>query len=96
MRMAHVGENLVDYVIIAVGILALALTALALGAWRRTGDRRLLFVAAAFGIVVIKQVMTVYSIAYETIGHQDLEMYNSVLDLGVMGALVAPFIWRRP
>lgn len=74
------------------GLLSLVLAILAVGAWRRTGNRRLGFVAAAFFVFVVKSAVTAYSLWTGLIGHEDLELAGALLDLVVVGLLIAPFL----
>lgn len=81
------------------GLLSLVLTALALGAWRRTGNRKLAFVAAAFGVFVVKSALTAYSLWTGLIDHEDLELAGAMLDVVVVVLLIAPFlggVLRKP
>lgn len=74
------------------GLLSLVLAVLAIGAWRRTGNRRLGFVAAAFCVFVVKSAVTAYSIWTGFIRHEDLELAGALLDVVVVALLVAPFL----
>ena len=74
------------------GLLSLVLTALAVGAWRRTGNRKLAFVAGAFGLFFAKSVFTAYSLWTGFLGHEDLELAGAMLDVVIVGLLVAPFL----
>ncbi|HUR25913.1 MAG TPA: hypothetical protein VM327_07880 [Candidatus Thermoplasmatota archaeon] len=74
------------------GLLSLVLTALALGAWHRTGNRKLGFVAAAFWVFVIKAAVTAYSLWTSFLGHEDLELAGALLDVVIVVLLVAPFL----
>lgn len=93
--MAHPGTEFVHYIILAVGVLATALAAIAWAAHRRTKDVRLLWVGAAFVVFAAKEVVTGYAIVTESIAHESLELVNSLLDLVVLVLLVVPFLWRR-
>ena len=74
------------------GLLSLVLAGLAAGAWHRTGNRKLGFVAAAFWVFVVKAALTAYSLWTGFLGHEDLELAGAVLDVVVVVLLVAPFL----
>lgn len=78
--------------ILVAGAISLLLAALAVGAWRRTGNRKLAFVAAAFGVFFGKAILTAYSLATGFIGHEDLELVGALLDVIVVLLLVSPFL----
>ena len=75
-------------------VVSLVLMALAAAAWRKTGNRKLAFVTAAFGIFFAKSAVTAYSLATGAIGHEDLELAGAALDLSIVFLLVAPFLRR--
>lgn len=86
-----------DVAILLISLAAavsLALMLLAAGAWRRTGNRKLALVAAAFGVFCAKSILTAYSLATGLLGHEDLEVVGSGLDLAILSLLVAPFLRR--
>lgn len=89
--MAHPNETTGVAIIALVALASLLLTVLAAAAWRRTGNRKLAFVTAAFFVFFAKSVLTAYSVKTGFIGHEDLELLGSVADLGVVLLLVAPF-----
>jgi len=74
------------------GLLSLALTSLAAGAWNRTGNRKLGFVAAAFWVFFAKAALTAYSLWTGFLGHEDLELAGAMLDLLIVALLAAPFL----
>lgn len=97
--MAHPNEVVGVAIIAAVAAVSLALTALAFLAWRRSGNRKLAFVTAAFGLFFLKSVLTAYSVRTDFIVHEDLELVGALLDLIVVVLLLAPFagsLLRRP
>lgn len=77
------------------GLVSLVLAVLAAGAWRRTGNRKLAFVAAAFAVFVVKEAVTAYSLWSGAIGHEDLELVGAMLDVVVVLLLVTPFLGTR-
>jgi hypothetical protein len=74
------------------GLLSLVLASLAVGAWQRTGNRKLAFVAAAFWLFFLKSSLTAYSVWTGVIGHEDLELVGAVLDVAIVGLLIAPLL----
>lgn len=81
------------------GLISLGLAVLAVGAWRRTGNRKLGLVAAAFWVFVVKSALTAYSLWTGFLGHEDLELAGALLDVVVVVLLIAPFLGgalRRP
>jgi len=74
------------------GLLSLVLTSLAVGAWHRTGNRKLAFVAAAFWVFFAKSMLTAYSLWSGFLGHEDLELAGALLDVVIVALLVAPFL----
>ncbi|MFA5943439.1 MAG: DUF5985 family protein [Candidatus Thermoplasmatota archaeon] len=90
----HPSQAVVTAFIVAVHFISLILTVLAFAGWRRTGNRRLLFVGSAFLLFAIKSLLTAYSITTEFLHHEDLEAIGSMFDLAVVSLLVAPFLIR--
>jgi len=90
--MAHPNEVVAAVAIAAVALVSLALLVLALAARRRTGNRKLGFVAAAFAVFVLKSVVTAYAVATDAIHHEDLELLGSLAGLAVVLLLAAPFL----
>ena len=88
------------FIAVAASI-SLVLTGIAWGAYRRTGDRRLLYLLAAFALFATKSALTAYSLYLEEtdrllFGHEDLEALGAAFDLLVLLLLVAPLAARRP
>lgn len=90
-----------------VGGVALISLALATMAWRakqRTGNRKLLFVTAAFLVFAVKSLVTAAALLLEPdataiaagfqLTHGHLEFLNSALDLVIVFLLVVPFLRR--
>lgn len=78
--------------IVLAGLLSLVLASLAIGAWRRTGNRKLAFVAGAFGMFTVKSMVTAYSLWTGFIGHEDLELLGALLDVVIVVLLIAPLL----
>ena len=89
--MAHPNEMVGVAIIATVAVVSLLLTILAAAAWRRTGNRKLAFVTAAFFVFFAKSVLTAYSVETGFVGHEDLELIGALADLVVVLLLVAPF-----
>ncbi len=87
----HDQANTIALIALA-GLLSLVLAALAVGAWHRTGNRKLGLVAAAFGVFVAKSALTAYSIWTGFLRHEDLELVGALLDVVVVMLLIAPFL----
>lgn len=85
-------------VLSVVTVAMLFLTGLALRSWRRSGNARLAFVAAAFGLFAFKSALTAYALFTGAVPHEALELLNSVFDLGIAALLIAPILLppRRP
>jgi len=91
----HPSEQLAVLLILAVGAISLGLCVLALSALRRTGNRKLAWVAAAFAVFAAKGLVTALALAYHRVAHEHLELIGSGLDLLVVALLVVPFLLRR-
>jgi uncharacterized membrane protein YccC len=78
--------------ILLTSAVSLALALLALGAWKRTGNRKLVPVMLAFWIFFAKSVLTAYSLRTDFLRHEDLELAGSLLDLVIVLLLVSPFL----
>ncbi|MGQ0536172.1 MAG: DUF7471 family protein [Methanobacteriota archaeon] len=87
---------MVHYTDIAVGFSALSglisagLLVLAFAGWRRTRDRRLAFVAAAFTIFAAKSFVVAYSTLSGFLEHSEVEFVDAVADLATVLLLVTP------
>lgn len=92
--MAHPNEATAVALITAVAAVSLVLTVLAAASWRRSGNRKLAFVAAAFAVFFLKSAGTAYALATDAVAHEDLELLGSVGDLAAVLLLVAPFLSR--
>lgn len=90
--MTHPSESAASLVILLVGLVCLALLLLGVAAFRRTRNRKLLWLVAAFALFTIKSFLTSWALWAETIGHEYLELVMSLFDLGIVGMLVAPFL----
>lgn len=95
--MAHPNEAVGLAVIAVTAAASLVLAVMALAAWRRTGNRKLVPVMLAFGLFFAKSVLTGYSLHTGFLHHEDLELAGTLLDLLIVLLLVSPFVRiRRP
>jgi hypothetical protein len=78
--------------LLVTAVVSLALTALAAGAWHRTGNRKLVPVMVAFWTFFAKSALTAYSLHTDAIGHEDLEVLNGLFDLAIVAMLMSPFV----
>lgn len=79
---------------VAVGVIALGLGLVAVRAWQRVRDARLLYLVGAFGAFMLKAVVAVAA-GQRWIGHNASEITGSALDLTIVILLVAPFLHRQ-
>lgn len=77
-----------------VAAISFGLAVLAVLAARRSGSRRLAFVAAAFFTFAAKGSLTLWAIMSGGIGHETLEVVGAGFDLAVVILLVIPFLSR--
>jgi hypothetical protein len=92
--MAHPSEHAAFYIILAVALVSLVLTALAVAAWRRARNTKLLYVATAFLLFAVKSLVTAWALEYHSVAHEHLELIGSAFDLLIVSLLVAPFLVR--
>jgi|GEM_PF-7051733 len=78
----------------AVAVFALALTVIALLAWRRTGDRHMLVLAAAFGAFFSKGLALTIVLFLQLLGLTELFVLALTFDLFIL-ALFYGFTLRR-
>lgn len=90
--MAHPNEAAGLALIAVTALVSLVLALLAAGAWRRTGNRKLVPVMVAFWIFFVKSAVTGYSLKTDFLHHEDLELVGTLLDLLIVLLLMAPFV----
>ncbi|TLZ44048.1 MAG: hypothetical protein E6K19_05715 [Methanobacteriota archaeon] len=78
----------------AVSVFALALTVIAVLAFRRTRDAHLIFLAIAFGVFFLKGLLLTLFFFMNTIGLGGFFLLSGFLDLAVL-ALFYGFTLRR-
>ena len=78
----------------AVAVFALALTVIALLAWRRTGDRHMLVLAAAFGAFFAKGLTLTIALFLQVLTLTELFILALTFDLFIL-ALFYGFTLRR-
>jgi hypothetical protein len=90
--MAHPAESAASIIVLVVGIVTTILMVLALKARQRTGNRRLPFVAGAFGAFSVKSFLTAWALQTGSIAHEHLELVSSGFDLVIVVLLTIPFL----
>jgi hypothetical protein len=78
----------------AVSVFALALTVIAVLAFRRTRDVHLIFLAAAFGVFSVKGLLLTLLFFTSTVGLSAFFLLSGFLDLAIL-ALFYGFTLRR-
>jgi heme A synthase len=89
-----------------VGLVALGLAVMAWRARARSGNRQLLFVGAAFVVIVAKSLFSAWDVTTVTassplglpqhvVPHDYLELVLSLFDLLTIALLAAPFALKR-
>lgn len=78
----------------AVSVFALALTGIAIVAFRRTRDRHLIFLVAAFAVFFLKSLLLTLFIFSSIIGPAGLFLLTGFLDLAIL-TLFYGFTLRR-
>lgn len=79
---------------LTVGVISFCLAVLAFAAYRRSDDRRMLFVMGAFAAFAVKGILVFINWSVTIMSHNTLEVVRSALDLAVVLLLVAPFLKR--
>ncbi|HEY7587689.1 MAG TPA: hypothetical protein VIB49_02945 [Thermoplasmata archaeon] len=83
-----------NVVLAAVSVFAIALTAIAVVAWRRAKDYHLLFLGGAFGVFAGKAVFLTVAVFGGWADLAQLILYSAVFDLATLG-LFYGFTLRR-
>lgn len=83
-----------NVILAAVSVFALALTVIAVLAWRRTKDGHLLFLAGAFVLFFFKGVLLTVALFQGWSDLAQLVVVSGVFDLGILGSFYA-FTLRR-
>lgn len=78
----------------AVTVLSLALTGVAIAAYRRTRDAHLVFLATAFSVFSLKSILLTYFLFTDTIGLTGFFLLSGFLDLAIL-ILFYGFTLRR-
>ena len=90
--MVHPNEASGLALIAVTALVSLVLALLAAGAWKRSGNAKLVPVMLAFWIFFVKSVLTAYSLHTDFLHHEDLELVGTLLDLVIVLLLMAPFV----
>lgn len=80
--------------VLIVGVVALGLALVGVAALRRSGNRSLAFVVAAFAVLAGKGLFGGWAILTRRVGHEDLEAVLAIADFAVVLLLVAPLLAR--
>ena len=75
-----------------VGLIALAMAALAVRAWQRSGNRKLLLVSGAFALFLAKSLFSAYNVYTHLVPHDAIELALSLFDLVILALLFLPFV----
>jgi hypothetical protein len=78
----------------AVSVFALALTGIAIVAFRRTRDAHLIFLASAFAVFFLKSLLLTIFLFMSSIGLAEFFLLSGFLDLVILG-LFYGFTLRR-
>lgn len=89
--------SLTTFSTVTVGIVALVSAVLMVLTWiaaNRTGQRRVRFVAAAFGVHAAKSTIVAAMLVTRALGHEAIELIEAVFDLAMVTLMFIPF-WTR-
>lgn len=81
-------------IVLVVGAVALLLALVGAAALKRSGNRSLLFVVAAFAVFAAKGLYGGWAIQTDSVAHEDLEATLAIADLAVVLLLAAPLVTR--
>lgn len=90
--MAYAGISSIISALVA--LLALALAVVTWMAYRRVGNRKIVFVSAAFATHAVKSVLVAFSLATAMFPHEMLEIIEAAFDLLMVVLLAIPFAAR--
>jgi hypothetical protein len=93
--MTHEFGSLAPVVISIVGAVCVMLVIIGIGAWRRTGENRLLWLVAAFSLFAVKSFLNAWALTTGAIQHEHLELVSSLFDLAIVACIVAPLLRRH-
>lgn len=94
--MATDAASMSAFTSVLVGLLAAGLALLALRARGRRGNRDLTFVAAAFGLFLVKSLFSAYNVLTHAVPHDAIELVLSLFDLAVLALIALPLLVRTP
>jgi len=77
-----------------VGAIALVMAVLAFRARGRSGNRKLLFVGAAFTVFLVKSLFSAYNVHTHVVVHDAIELGLSLFDLLILVLLFLPFLTK--
>lgn len=79
-------------IVVAAGV---ALSLIIWQASTRLGDPRLRFIAAGFGILAVKNIVSIYTIQVPKLHHEVTEFIGAVFDVAMVACLAAPLLMSR-
>ena len=83
---------------VVAGAVGLVAAVVAFAAWRatlRSGNRAILFVVAAFGLLALKGAAKAWSLSGGEPESRNVELLFSLVDLAVVGLVAWPLLTRR-
>lgn len=89
--------SLTTFSTVTVGIVAVVSAVLMVLTWlaaRRTGHRKVRFVAAAFGVHAAKSAIVAGMLVTRAVGHEAIELMEALFDLAMVTLMFIPF-WSR-
>jgi len=78
-----------------VAVVSLTLTILTWRAAERTGQRKVRFIAAAFGVHFMKSTLVAILLSTNSLAHEAIEIMEAIFDLAMVTLLFIPF-WAPP
>lgn len=91
-------SNLTTASTVFATVVLAAATALGWMMWRaadRVGDRRLRFIAAGFGFLALKSIVSIYTVQTQVWHHEVAEMVGAAFDVVIVACLAAPLALGR-
>lgn len=83
------------WIVSIVAVVSLTLTILTWRAAERTGQRKVRFIAVAFGVHSTKSALVAFFLSTNGLAHQAIEIMEAVFDLAMVTLLFIPF-WAPP
>ncbi|MFA5860060.1 MAG: hypothetical protein WDA16_00045 [Candidatus Thermoplasmatota archaeon] len=83
------------WIVSMVAVVSLTLTILTWRAAERTGQRKVRFIAAAFGVHFMKSTLVAILLSTNSLAHEAIEIMEAIFDLAMVTLLFIPF-WAPP